>query len=320
MPGKRPAGKRNTVGLLAGKAARNGTLRHEGLRALKALRGDSDFQRILSSYDNGVAAAAKRFYGAIEADISWEHRAILYGPSGEPFFSARWDLMISARVNGLKCALIAEFKTGYYPVPEADRNLQTKAQAALAYYEEAHSTGEPYAKVATVVIQRSNVQAARPIVVKVAEPSELEAELDKIETEILAAESKGAELRTGKHCALCSAVHTCKAFKLLVEEVNDMGENLGFIRTTKDGKRRSGPVDSTRGIDKEKLAQFIASANVIKTALDRAKETAHAVLEKSPVLSMDRYTLAGAGQMPSSKMRWPPIKPCGDLPRKLAES
>jgi hypothetical protein len=189
--------ERNTVGLLAGKAARNGTLRHEGLegipRALKALSGDSDFQRILSAYDNGVAAAAKLFYGDIEADISWEHRAILCGPLGEPVFSARWDLMISARVNGLKCALIAEFKTGYFPVAEADRNLQTKAQAALAYYEEAHSTGEPYAKVATVVLQRSNVLAGRPIVVNVAEPPELEAELNKIETEVLAGESPGAQ-------------------------------------------------------------------------------------------------------------------------------
>jgi hypothetical protein len=30
----------------------------------------------------------------------------------EPIFSARWDLLISARINGSKCALIAELKTG----------------------------------------------------------------------------------------------------------------------------------------------------------------------------------------------------------------
>jgi hypothetical protein len=200
----------------------------------------------------------------------------------EPIFSARWDLLISARINGSKCALIAEFKTGYYPVAEADTNPQTKAQAALAYYEEAHRTGEPYAKVATAVLQRSNVLSARPIVVYVAEPPELEAELEKIESEVLAAESPGAELRTGNHCALCSAVHSCKAFKLLVQEVNDMGEKLGFIRTARSGKRRSEPVDPTRGIDKEQLAQFIASANVVNTALSRAKETAHAILQRNP--------------------------------------
>jgi hypothetical protein len=57
--------ERNTAGLLAGKAALNGTLRHEGLegipRALKALSEDSDFQRILSSYDKGVVEGARLF-------------------------------------------------------------------------------------------------------------------------------------------------------------------------------------------------------------------------------------------------------------------
>jgi hypothetical protein len=122
--------ERNTAGLLAGKAALNGTLRHEGLegipRALKALSEDSDFQRILSSYDKGVVEGARLFFGDIEAEIRWEHRAILYGLLDEPIFSARWDLLISARINGSKCALIAEFKTGYYPVAEADTNPQTR--------------------------------------------------------------------------------------------------------------------------------------------------------------------------------------------------
>jgi hypothetical protein len=213
-------------GLVSGAAAALGELWHEGLEgipeALIKLALDNDFQKLRESYTRSLLPQVRsRIFGESPISLSREHRAVLYNTLGQPIFSARWDLMLRAESSKKKFGLIVEYKTGFFPVPEADRNLQTRAQAALANYEEERLTGRPFDFLATTVFQRGNLRPNTPIIVAVVDSSQLRDELELIRKEVAIARGPNPALRTGQHCALCPVPHACPAFRKLITSSQD---------------------------------------------------------------------------------------------------
>jgi hypothetical protein len=135
-------------GLLETPEQKTGTLYHAGFEgdpfALHQLAGNADFKKLNNYFKFLERKIIRQIFRASSVAISREKRVWLYDADGERIFSGRRDLKVAGMVNGEKIAVVLEYKTGWKPQPPADQNLQIRANAALAQYEEANETGAPY--------------------------------------------------------------------------------------------------------------------------------------------------------------------------------
>jgi len=261
-------------GLVETPEQKTGTLYHAGfegnLFALHQLAGNADFKKLNNYFKFQERKIIRQIFRSSSVAISREKRVWLYDADGERIFSGRRDLKVAGIVNGEKIAVVLEYKTGWKPQPPADQNLQIRANAALAQYEEANETGAPYARIYGGVLERPGI--GQKFFLHALKAPELERELDDIENESAEAMGTNPRYNIGSHCEKCSAIGICPAIAQKLKASEKLANELSL------NDRKALKNQSPDTVDTGKLKDFLKEGRLVATSYENAKKLAHALL------------------------------------------
>jgi PD-(D/E)XK nuclease superfamily len=265
-------------GLLETPEQRTGTLYHAGFEGnpltLHQLAYNKDFQRLNEYRKAQERKVIRQIFGYHPISISREKRVWLYDADGEPIFSGRRDLKVSGIVKREKVGIILEYKTGWKPQPPAEQNLQVRANAALAHYEDVNETGIPFARIYGGILERPGI-GPKFSLYEMRAP-ELEQELEDIERESVDALAKNPKYNVGPHCEGCAAIGICPA----IERRLNQAEKLASQLKLEDKKVLKGQSLDAPG--REKLKTFLKEGRLVASSYETAEKLAKALLTQDP--------------------------------------
>jgi hypothetical protein len=261
-------------GLVETPEQKTGTLYHAGFEgdplALHQLAGNADFKKLNNYFKFQERKIIRQIFRSSSVAISREKRVWLYDADGERIFSGRRDLKVAGIVNGEKIAFVLEYKTGWKPQPPADQNLQIRANAALAQYEEANETGAPYARIYGGVLERPGI--GQKFFLHALKAPELEQELDDIENESAEAMGTNPRYNIGSHCEKRSAIGICPEIAQKLKASEKLAKELSL------NDKKALKNQNLNAVDTGKLKDFLKEGRLVATSYENARKLAHSLL------------------------------------------